>query len=432
MFDLGIIGGGPAGYSAASEAVRRQMSVVLFEKGDMGGTCLNRGCVPTKYLAHIAHKNYEAKTAGAYGLSFSSAAPDYSMTKRQMDGMVSSMRRELADSLKKAGITVVIGDAVIKEPGLIGCMGQEYGVRNILICTGSEPAPAVVSGAKSSDDILSMEAVPDKILIIGGGTIAVEFAWIFRMLGSDVELFLRGDRILRAWDKEIASGMAQSMKKNGIRINRNCDFASFSMPQDAVILSANGRRPVLPASEKALYDTGENGGITVDKNGQTKTKGIFAAGDVTEKSSMLAHTAMEEGRRIVQYISDGIPYEKPAVVRCIYGDQEAASVGLTEREAEEQGIEAVSAKQTMFSNARTVISAGGRGFIKIVAAKSDRRIIGAQLLCGRAGEIVAELALAVNQKITVDALLRSVRPHPSYCEAVGDALRALEDKLDGL
>lgn len=204
----------------------------------------------------------------------------------------------------------------------------------------------------------------------------------------------------------------------------------MNIDKDAVVLSAAGRRASIPPATYNLFDIGSTGGIIVDENGQTRTAGIYAAGDVVNGSVQLAHVGMEQGRHIVRHIAGMDCPKDAAVIQCIYPDQEIASVGITEADAKGRGIEAVTAKQTMFANARTLISTEKRGFIKVVADKKSRRLLGSQLMCERAGDIVAEFALAINQGLTVDEMARSVRPHPSYCEAVTDVLRIMEDNLD--
>lgn len=431
MFDLAIIGGGPAGYSAAFEATRYSMSVILFECDRVGGTCLNRGCVPTKYLLHIARKYYEAQKADD-GIIFQSLKIDYGKIRSRMEYRISSLRAELSDNLEKSKIEIISGNATIKRNGDINCNGKEYYVKNIIIATGSVSNSPLIYGALTSDEVLNLDSIPKKIHIIGGGAIAVEFAEIYRMLGSSVSISIRGDRILKNWDKEIAIRLTQSMKKKGIVINKRCDFASIDFSNDEIVMSATGRRASVPSTEGELFDIGVNGGIIVDKNCQTKTEGIFAAGDVIEGSVQLAHIAMEQGRQIVRLIAKGNKLPKSSIIKCIYPDQEIASVGLTEADAGEQGIESIVAKQTMFSNVRTVISTDEHGFVKIVVAKEDGRILGAQLMCEHAGEIVAEFAMAIDQGMTVNNMLQSVRPHPSYCESVQDVLRTAEDKLNAV
>lgn len=429
MFELAIIGGGPAGYSAAFEATRYGMSVVLFEYDNVGGTCLNRGCVPTKYLLHVARK-FQDTQKGDDGIFFQSLGIDYDRTKSKMESVIASLRTGLSENLKKSGIEMVSGNAAIKGSGVIDCNGKEYSAKNIIIATGSITKPPLVPGALTSDEALNLDHIPEKIHIIGGGTTAVEFAEIYNMLGCNVRLSIRGDRILRSWDKELSVGLSQSMKKKGIIINKSCDILSMSIPDDEVVISAIGRAANIPSVEADLFDIGANGGIIVDRKFETKTKGVFAAGDVIEGSVHLAHTAMDQGRQIVKYIAKGIEPKEACVIKCIYPNQEIASVGITEAEAKENGIDNAVAKQTMYANARTIISTDERGFMKVVASKTDGKILGAQLMCENAGEIIAEFAMAIDQGMTASEMLKSVRPHPSYCESLQDVIRTLEDKIN--
>ena len=428
MYDLAVVGTGPAGYSAAFEAVRNGLSVVVFEKEDLGGTCLNRGCVPTKFLSHIARKYSELQTAESEGICCREVSLDYTKARERMREIVSSLRSGLEDRLSR-NVTVIRGSAEIRGAGQVVCGGTSYTAKSILIATGTVPARNIFPGALNSDELLRLETVPSRLHIIGGGTVAVEFAEIFRMLGSRVTVSFRADRLLRKWDREISVGIAQSLKKKGIQINSSCDFSAFTVDPDETVLCAISRIPQLPGTGCSLFETGENGGILVDADGQTATAGIYAAGDVVEGSPCLAHVAMEQGKQVVRHILGKDTKTGSAVVRCIYLDQEIASVGLTESKAKEKGIAYIAAKQPMFSNARTMISTAERGFVKILAEKNTHAVLGAQLMCERAGDMAGELLLAVNLGITVEEMLQSVRPHPSYCEAVTEVLSALEEKI---
>lgn len=430
MYDLAIIGGGPAGYSAALEARRHHMSVVIFERDLLGGTCLNRGCVPTKYLSHIARKYYEIKNAAKDGFVVPKIGIDYKKTSSRMADVVASLRNGLEGQLHGDGVLVVRGDASIIGKGTISCGGTVYEAEYILIATGSVPEEPLIEGAVSSDGLLAIDHIPKALHVLGGGTAAVEFAEIFRMFGSKVTVSIRSERILRKWDREISVGLAQSMRRKGITIQKNCDFDRLEIDREAVVLSAAGRKALLPTATRGLFDIGLAGGILVDENGQTRTVGIYAAGDVVNGSVRLAHIGMEQGRNVVRHIVGIGHRNREAAVKCIYPAQEIASVGITEADAKDRGIEAVTAKQTMFANARTLISTEERGFIKVVVDRRKRTVLGAQLMCERAGDIVAEFALAIDQGLTVDEMLCSVRPHPSYCEAISDVLRITEDKLD--
>ena len=429
-FDIAVIGGGPAGYSAAFEAIRYKLSVVLFESGEIGGTCLNRGCVPTKYLLHTARRYFEA--GRDQGIIFDALKLDYTNTVKSMNDMISSLRSGLADRLERSGVKLVKGNASLRSAGLIECGGEEYEAGHVIIASGTVPASPVVSNALNSDEILRLDHIPEKLHIIGGGSVACEFAWIYRMLGSEVELSLRGNRILRGWDREIAVSLTQSMKKAGIKINTDCDLSTFSADKDTPVLSAAGRKCVLPVTDGSLLDLDQDGAIVTGPDCETKISGIYAAGDVMSGSEKLAHIAMAQGKRAVRSAAGIKDNASPCVIRCIYTDQEIASAGLTEEEAMQKGIDAKTGKQSMFSNARNLISTDERGFVKIIADGSSRRIIGAQLMCEHAGEIIPVLALAIDQRLSVDQMLDTVFPHPSCSETVTDALQALKDKLDAV
>lgn len=425
-FDLAIIGGGPAGYSAAFEASKCGLRTVVFEDKELGGTCLNRGCVPTKYLSHLARMFSEAVNSDDYGFVNNGISVDYIKSKVKLDSIISSQREGIETAFDDGKVKYVHGKARVLDTHTIKCGDVEYTSDNILIATGSRPADPLLSNAITSDQLVKIDRIPQKLNILGGGTIAVEFANAYHMLGSEVSIYIRGDRILRKWDKEIATGITQSFRKKGIKINRNVDFASLAI-EDGLILSATGRIPVIPEIKDGLVKV--DNGIEVDDVGNTKTKCIYAAGDCIRGSSQLAHIAMEQGRRAVWSMMGRTVKEMSPVVKCIYLDQEVASVGMDEKEATDIGIDYEVAKANMYSNARQLISISERGFVKVLAEKTEGRIIGAHLMCERAGDIVPEFSLAINKKMTVSEMLQNIRPHPSYCEVVTDALKSLEEKI---
>ena len=429
MYDLAIIGGGPAGYSAALEGVRLGLSVILFEKDQLGGTCLNRGCVPTKFLSHAAKIRAEMDAAAENGVSFAGAQIDFHKTMERKAEIISTLRDRLTQQMLQKKIKMIQGTASIKEKNKVSCNGMEFETKNILIAAGAVPLKPFISGAISSDELLELDKIPRKLHILGGGPVAVEFASIFCALGSDVTISIRGDRILQKWDKEIAISLTQSMKQKGIHIQTKTNFETLEIENDTVILSAIGRIPNLGEFNEKYFDIGPHNGIITDAFGRTKTAGIFAAGDVVEGSPQLAHVGMEQGRQAARLIA-GMPIMKQsAIVKTIIASQEIASVGLTEQEAKKKGIQAVTAKQNLYSNARTMIATKERGFIKVVADLESRKIIGAQLMCERAGDIVAELSLAINNGLSPEDMLASVRPHPSYCEAITDVMILLSEKM---
>ena len=423
MYKIAIIGGGPAGYSAAFEAVRYGFSVLLFEMDKLGGTCLNRGCVPTKYLSHVAELYSNINESKRYGIGVELTGLDYEKTVDESENIVSKLREDLENNLLQNKVSIVRGEAKLLDATHISCNGEVFEAEHIIIATGSKNADKPFAESINTDELLSLKHLPDKLIILGGGVSAVEFADIFSSLGTQVDIYIRGKRILRKWSKEIATSVSSVLKKNGVKIHTEANFTDIDKTSTTV-LSVLGRKPNLEGVDEGLVSIADDGGIVVDEYYRTKTKNIFAVGDVTENSTQLAHVAMEEAKQVVRFIA-GETTKKSAVVQCIYTMPEVAVVGLSESEAKEAGIDYISAKQTMYSNARTVIGSTDRGFIKIIADKNTEKILGAEFMCERASDIVGELALAINSGIKVSELEGSTRAHPTFYEAVTEAL----DKL---
>ena len=423
MYKIAIIGGGPAGYSAAFEAVRYGFSVLLFEMDELGGTCLNRGCVQTKYLSHVAEFYSNINESKRYGIGVEPTGLDYEKTVAESENIVSKLREDLTNNLLQSKITIVKGKAKLLDETHISCNGEVFEAEHIIIATGSKNTDKPFVHCINTDELLSLKHLPDKLIILGGGVSAVEFADIFSRLGVRIDIYIRGKRILRKWSKEIAASISSVLKKNGVKIYTEADFADIDK-SSSTVLSVLGRKPNLEGIDEGLVSIADDGGIVVDEYYRSKTNNIFAVGDVTENSAQLAHVAMEEAKQVVRFIA-GETTKKSAVVQCIYTMPEVAVVGLSESEAKEAGIDYISSKQTMYSNARTVIGSTDRGFIKIIADKNTEKILGAELMCERASDIVGELALAINSGIKVSELEGSTRAHPTFYEAVTEALAKL-------
>lgn len=430
MYDFAIIGGGPGGYSAALRAAELGYSVVLFEQDFLGGTCLNRGCVPTKFLEHVSREYSYLEELETYGIHIVNKKLCFSETLQTKNSIIMQLRTNLKFQMEEAGIIIIEGTAEIKNSKVVTCNNVNYEVCNIIIATGAQSVDSPNKNAINSDIALELDHVPDSISILGGGVVAVEFAEIYKGLGADVSIYIRGERILRKWDRDIAVGLTQSMKKNGIKIYTKCSQDTIENVQDEIVISALGRKANLNQIPLDYIDVGENGGIITDIVGRTRTRTIYAIGDVVEDSPMLAHVAMEQGKRVVDYLKNGIYAAPSSIISCIYTNPEIASVGLTELQAREKNISIVVGKQTMYSNARTLIATRERGFIKIIVDKNTRRIVGAHLMCDRATDIISEFAMAIDSEFTVDDMLSTTYPHPSYCEEIGIALEKIRKKLE--
>lgn len=429
MYDLVVIGGGPAGYSAALEAAGLGLRIVLFEQDMIGGTCLNRGCVPTKFLVHVAELYTQMKKASVYGICEGNPKMDFVVTMQRQKEIIFQLRNSLEQLMKQKKIEIVQGKAQIIRKGMVCSGGKNYETKNILIATGSSPSEPFIDGAITSDELLQLDYIPETMKIIGGGVVAVEFAHIFNSFGTNVIMCIRGERILRKWDKELAIGLTQSMKRKGITILSNCSVEKMKEIEAEVTLSAVGRSARLDCILEDSLAIEFDNGIVVDEFGRTNISGIYAAGDVIAKSPQLAHIAMEQGKRIVRHIVGKFLPNPASMIECIYVHPEIASVGMDEAEAKNKDIKIITGKQTMYSNARTLITGGERGFIKLVVDVESLEILGAQLMCECASDIAGELALAINKKLTVYDLAQSVRPHPSFCEAVTEAAEKVLEKM---
>lgn len=432
MYDVAIIGGGPAGYSAAFEAVKNGLSVVLFEERELGGTCLNRGCIPTKFLVHTSDLYSKLKDANKFGITVNDFTFDYDITRSEMFDTVQKLRDCLINQLKDEQVHIVEGSAIVGENKRIICNGETYQPQSIILATGSNPAKPIIDGAHTSDEALQLDHIPKKVKILGGGVVAIEFANIFNKLGSDVTINIRGDRLLRKWDKEIALSIAQNLKKNGVKIKTKCSIEDFNEGAFDFILSAVGREPRTGSFAGVGIELDEKGFVIVNDKFETSIDGIYAAGDVISGNSMLAHTAMEQGRNIVKNIVGIKDIKESVISNCIYIDPEVSWVGMSESAAKDAGYEVVAAKINMVSNAMTLIHTDRRSFIKVIADKNTHQILGLQLMCERASDISSEFVVAINNQLTVEDIKNSLHPHPSFSEAIYDVMVALEKKINEL
>ena len=452
-FQLMVIGAGPGGYTAALTAAQLGLRTAIVERRDFGGTCLNRGCIPTKALLHASGTYKEALEASRMGIHISGAAFDLSEMYEYKRQTVDKLRGGVESLLKGAKIQMLHGLATITAPGKVRIEGVEYTADNILIATGSEPSrPPIpgldIPGVVTSDELLeSLDPLPRSIVIIGGGVIGVEFATFFSELGTQVSVVEGLDRLLPNMDRELGQGLAMILKKQGVKIMTSAmvsevertdsglsvHFTQKNAQQQAegdLVLCAIGRRPYT----KGLFAEGveiqmEGRRIVVDQDFRTSLPGIYAIGDVSSKIQ-LAHVAAAQGTACVKAIAGAKdPVNMDLVPSCVYCQPEIASVGMTEETAKMAGIAVVSAKCVMYSNARTIISDSGRSFMKVLADSGTGRIIGAQMMCTNATDMIGQLSQAIACGLKPVDLLKAMRPHPTYEEALSDVLTELDRKL---
>lgn len=454
QYDLVIIGAGPGGYEAAYEAADFGMKVALVEKDLVGGTCLNRGCVPTKTMMHSSDAYRIATQAANIGVSAEGVKADLNRIIDRKCEVSETLRDGIMFLLKKKKVDFVAGTAKVTGGHTVEISGNdevsELTAANIMIATGSEPATPPIPGADlpgvlDSTGLLELRGeIMKDFVIIGGGVIGIEFATIYSDLGTNVTVVEAMDRLLPNMDKELGRSLKMNFKNRGIDTHtnamvekieeRNGRLVCFYKEKDKVqeveadhILVCTGRRPVTKGvfseelEEKLL---GARGFLQVDDCYRTEIPSIYGIGDAIG-GTMLAHTATAEGRNAVAIMNGKEPEINMNVVAgCIYTSPEIASVGLTQDEAKEAGIDVITKKFPTSANGKTIIEELDRGFIKLVASKEDHTLLGAQLMCGRATDIIGELAVAIANGLTIEEVANTIHPHPTFVEAVCEAARA--------
>lgn len=454
QYDLVIIGAGPGGYEAAYEAADFGMKVALVEKDLVGGTCLNRGCVPTKTMMHSSDAYRIATRSANIGVSTEGVKADLNRIIDRKCEVSETLREGIMFLLKKKKVDFVAGTAKVTDGHTVEISGNdevsELTAANIMIATGSEPATPPIPGADlpgvlDSTGLLELRGeIMKDFVIIGGGVIGIEFATIYSDLGTNVTVVEAMDRLLPNMDKELGRSLKMNFKNRGIDTHtnamvekieeRNGRLVCFYKEKDKVqeveadhILVCTGRRPVTKGvfseelEEKLL---GARGFLQVDECYRTEIPSIYGIGDAIG-GTMLAHTATAEGRNAVAIMNGKEPEINMNVVAgCIYTSPEIASVGLTQDEAKEAGIDVITKKFPTSANGKTIIEELDRGFIKLVASKEDHTLLGAQLMCGRATDIIGELAVAIANGLTIEEVANTIHPHPTFVEAVCEAARA--------
>jgi dihydrolipoamide dehydrogenase len=451
-YDLIIIGAGPAGYEGAIYAAKNGLKVMLAERGEAGGTCLNRGCIPAKALLQCAHTYHKSITSEAFGVYHENTTYDIAKFYEYKNQVIQKLRDGVEQLLRANGVVLCSGTARIVSTSEVEIekdgISTNYQAEHILIATGSVPAVPPIPGATlpgvfTSDGIFENARLYDRIVIVGGGVIGMEFAEYFTALGKEVTVIEALDRILANMDKEISQSLSMIMKKKGVTIHTGASVKEIksaepllvefedkngiqSVPCDAVLLAV-GRRPVTSGLwADSLELKMERGQIVVDANQRTSLPGIWAAGDAAQ-GVMLAHYAAASACNAIDAICGKTPERKLSTVpSCVYTEPEIACCGLTEAEAVNAGIQVRCGKYSTLGNSRSIISSDDRGFIKIVSEASTGKIIGTQLMCSRASDMIMELASAISNELTFEDLTKTIHPHPSYCEAVLEAAEDIE------
>ena len=428
-FDLIVIGCGPGGYPAAAAAASDGLNVAIVERGELGGTCLNRGCIPTKCLCRTADVMLTAREAAHFGILTDEPKVDYPAAVARKDAVLNDLRQGVESLLQN--VTVIKGEARFCDHNVIEVNLEHYTANKFIIATGSRPAVLPIEGAElalTSDEILAMTELPESLVVIGGGVIGLEFASIFNALGVKVSVVEYCPEILPNFDAEVAKRLRTSLKRRGIDFNlgaavkaiRPGGIVVFDQKgkekevQGAQVLMAVGRRPVVP---EGLDCELNRGAIKVNADTfETSIPGIYAIGDVNG-ICQLAHVATAQGLRVV-----GRDVEVAPVPAAVFTFPEAATVGITEDAALTQGYDIRVGKATFRSNGKALAMGETDGLVKVVVDNATGLILGASIVGPHAADLIHELSLAMTAGIPAAKVAAAVHAHPTLAEVLPAAL----------
>lgn len=421
-YDIAIIGAGPGGYTAAIRAAQLGKKVVLIEKGELGGTCLNYGCIPTKCIQYSTKLYSKIKKSSYFGINSENVSLDYSKVIDRKDRIVGQLKKGLQLLFKENGVEVIVGVGKLLNKNTIDVNGTKISADNIILATGSttpQNFPIKIDEQKvfSSTGILNLKTPPKTLAIIGAGAIGIEMASIMNEAGSKVTVFEMMDRVLPLEDKEISKALEQSLSRKGITIKCSAKFEEANA-FEAVLVSVGRTLNTKGFSEFGLEV--DKGKVRVNGYMQTSLNNIYAIGDIAGKY-MLAHTAGHEGIIAVEHICGQLnEIDYAAVPKCTYSDPGVASVGLTEEEARAKFGEVKIGKFPFSANSKSLIEDERDGFIKIVCNMSDN-IVGVHMLGTHATELISEAALAIQKKMRAQDLIHTIHAHPTIYESVYEA-----------
>ncbi len=445
-YDVAIIGGGPAGYTAAERAAQGSLSTILFEKNALGGVCLNEGCVPTKTLLYSAKTYDNIKHASKYAVKADNPSFDLPRMVARKNKVVKKLTAGIRMRLTEHGVTVVAGEAHIQgrlaDGTFLISVGEEtYEAVHLLLCTGSEtiippiPGLAETSYWTSREALLSKE-LPASLVIIGGGVIGMEFASFFNSLGVEVHVVEMLDKILGPMDRELSDMLRSEYEKRGVKfylghkvtgvhgtevaIEKEGD--TFTLRGDKVLLSV-GRRPVTTGfGLETLSPEPFRNGVKVDEYMRTSVPNVYACGDITA-FSLLAHTAVSEAEVAIDHIlGKSRPMSYKAIPGVVYTNPEIAGVGKTEEELRAEGVPYIVKKIPMAFSGRFVAeNEMGNGVCKLILSE-DGRLVGAHLLGNPASELIVVAGIAIEKGMSAEELRSMVFPHPTVGEIIKEAL----------
>lgn len=444
--DIIIIGAGPGGYETAHYAASKGLKVTIFEKGELGGTCLNRGCIPTKALCKNVDIINQLKEGPEFGIDNITYSVDFAKMIERKNAVIAQLRDGVAMTLKHPNITLIKGEAEIKSSNEVECNGEIHECDNMIIATGSKPKLLPVNGTNvpcilTSDEILELKTLPKTLCIIGGGVIGLEFASIFSSLGVDVTIVEFCKEIIPNFDSDIAKRLRQYLSKKGVTVNIGAGVTGIEeMPDGSAtikyeqkgksfeiscekVLMAVGRTPVIPKGLENTCVEYSNRGITVDGNMQTNVKGVYAIGDVNSLC-MLAHAATFQGKRAINAIlgeADNIRLD--IMPSAIFTSLEASMVGVTDSYCKEHNIDVTVKKAFFRANGKAVAMNETDGILKLIVSTNNNKILGCHILGPHAADLIQEVTTLMNCEATIDCLKDIIHAHPTLGEVVLTAVQ---------
>lgn len=443
-YHVAVIGGGPAGYVAAIRAAQLGGKVVIFEKDTVGGTCLNRGCIPTKTYLKTAEYIHHIKGAADRGIVVNAeTSVDMPKVVAYKDKVVKTLTGGVAGLLKSNQIELVKGVAKLADANTVECNGKLYRAQKIILCGGSKAIRIPIPGVNhkdvmTSDDILAMTELPKRLGIIGGGVIGCEMASAFSAFGCEVTIVEMMDRVVSMFDKDVSAELDKSLKKGGVKVmcgRKVEEIADHdghpvivtddgSVECDKILLSIGRAADLECLGALADQIQVERGKVVVDDTMKTSIDNIYACGDINGRV-MLAHSAFKMAEVAAEncMTSENKKCDLRYVPSCLYTSPEAASVGLTEEKARELHPEGVRVGLfQMAANGRSVASGEKQGFIKVIADNKYGQILGVHMVGGVASEMIAEPTSLMAMEVTVNEVAdQIIHAHPSYSEAFAEA-----------
>ena len=446
-FDLVILGGGSGGYACALRASQLGQSVALIEKGRLGGTCLHRGCIPTKALLHAAEVADATRDSEDFGVRATFEGIDMKKVNDYRDGVVGRLYKGLQGLVKSRNVTYVEGEGLLTSSNTVTVDGTPYTGKNVVLATGSyaRTIPGLEIGGRimTSDQALTLDYVPERVIVLGGGVIGVEFASVWKSFGADVTIIEALPRLVPAEDESISKAFERAYRKRKIDFKTGVKFQSATQDDQGVhvtldngetldadlLLVAVGRGPA--TAGLGFEEAGiamDRGWVLVDDRLRTNVPGVFAVGDITP-GLQLAHRGFQQGIFVAEEIGGLAPrvISDVDIPRVTYSEPEVGSVGLTEAQAREQYGDDVSVYEyNLGGNGKSQILATS-GFIKLVQRK-DGPVVGIHMIGSRIGEQIGEAQLIVNWEAYPEDVAALVHAHPTQNEAMGEAHLALAGK----